>query len=355
MNKRFFVIGDIEMGGGDVMDDFHDDDALVKFIRYVGNGDEAVGAGAGRPDEEVVLILNGDTFDFLKMDYKGKYPRYITEEISMWKLERVMKAHPGVFKALADFASIPKRRLIFVIGNHDADLAWPQLQQKILHALGAASGHGTKVEFTHAYEDEHFHVQHGNIIDPVFGFDYATPIIEHKGKKILNLPLGAHISMQYLTPFKRKFHKEEALYPQHEVLEKFPEYKKELGKLMRRRLPKIFLFDPILHPGDPMYRVPYGRILRHLLRHGFDRVHDDRFLDIEELDTLFGRKQVYVLSHAHVLKDRMHKGGRYLFVDCWRTELNVLSQDLAGKPKTYVEIAVKGDTLASADLKVFEV
>lgn len=343
MRRKFFIIGDIEMGKNDLMDDFHDDEALVRFIEYAGAADA----------DEVTLILNGDVFDFLKMDYEGTYPRSITEDISLWKMERVLEAHPEVFEAWKSFLEQPQTKMVFVIGNHDADLVWPAVQQRLRQALGQNDGVHAKVSFTHAYENEHFHAQHGNLIDPVFGFDHQNPIIEYKGKQILNLPLGAQISTQYLIPFKAKFHDKEVLYPQQEVFKKYPEYKKEINRLMFRHLPRIFLLDPIIKMGDPMYRVPYGRMFRHFLRKGFDGVHDDRFLDIEEIDTLFGKRQLYVLSHAHVKKDTEHRGRRYIFVDCWRTEINVLSQDLSKKPKTYVEIAVEGDRLASAELKVF--
>ncbi len=121
---------------------------------------------------------------------------------------------------------------------------------------------------------------------------------------------------------------------------------------MRRHGLKIFLIDPVMYMNDPMYRVPYFRILRHLFRHGFDGVHDDRFLDVETLEGRFGKKKVYVLSHAHVLKDRKDKDVRYIFVDCWRTELNVENPEMK-KPKTYVEIALTDDTLEGAELKEF--
>jgi len=339
MKRRFFIIGDTEMGKNDVMDDFHDDDTLVSFMDHIGSCE----------DDEVTLVLNGDVFDFLKMDYKGEYPRYITEDISLWKMEKVIESHPKVFEAWKKFLEKPNARLVFVIGNHDPDVVWSRVQEKIRETLGNAS----QITFTHAFDEEHFHVQHGNLIDPFFGFDHEHPILEHKGKKILNLPVGSHIASQLLTPFKAKFGDVEVMYPQKEVFEKYPEYKKEINQMMRKHGFKVFVIDPILNWHDPMYRVSYGRILKHLLKHGFDGVHDDRFLDIEELDTAFGRKELYILSHAHVKKDVKHKDVRYIFVDCWRTEINISTPDMKQKPKTYVEIEVADDKLVGAELKEY--
>jgi hypothetical protein len=381
MVRRFFVIGDIEMGGGDLMDDFHDDALLVKFVEMTGRavggsahaderaggqaradgraaagahvtaGEERhAGSSAGAQADEVVLILNGDVFDFLKMDYRGKYPRHITEEISEWKMKKVLQAHPRVFAAWKKFLEIPQTRLVFVIGNHDADVAWPGVQRMLLEALG----HPPKITITHFFENKLFHVQHGNLIDPFFGFNHLNPVIEHQGKKILNLPLGAQIAAQYLTPFKAKFHKQEVLYPQHEVIRKYPQYKKEMRRLMLRHGFKIFVADPLMKRHDPMYRVPYGRVWRHFWRHGFDGVHDDRFMNIRELETRFGKSPVYVLSHSHIKKDVQKNGSRYIFVDCWRTERDVRTPDLRKKPKTYVEITQTGDKLAQVELKEFQ-
>lgn len=324
------------------MDDFHDDDILIRFFEYIQPTDGA----------EVTLIFNGDTFDFLKMPYNGKYTRYITEGISLWKLEGVLEKHGTVFEALKKFLESRNTKVIFVVGNHDADLVWPIVQQKLRRVLGANEA---QVVFTHTFDHEHFHVQHGNLIDPLFRFDYDKPVIEHRGKKILNLPLGAHMSAQYLMGFKRKFHHHEVMYPQHEVIKKYPEYKKAITRVTMQNSLRIFLLDPILHLGNPMYRVPYFRVLWHLLRYGFDGVHDDKFMDIEDLEGRFGKKPVYILAHAHVKKDLLYQDRRYILVDCWRTERDVRTEDFRKKPKTYVEIAVVGDRVAGVELKEFAI
>ena len=127
MNKRIFIIGDVEIGRRDRMDDFCDDPTLVRFIDHL---------SLLVQHEAVQLILNGDFFDFLKISYKNEYPRYVTEEISLWKLNQVLKAHPLVFEALRSFLSHPNAEIFFVIGNHDADLIWPSLQKEIRKILG---------------------------------------------------------------------------------------------------------------------------------------------------------------------------------------------------------------------------
>lgn len=323
------------------MDDFHDDAALVRFVEEVAQAEA----------DEVTLILNGDIFDFLKMAYREKYSRYITEDISLWKLGRVLSSHPTVFEAWKRFLQLPHTRLVFVIGNHDPDLVWRGVQEKLHQVLDCSDPQ--KIIFTHAFNAEHFHAQHGNLIDPLFGFDHQKPIITHRGRKILNLPVGAHMSAQHLMTFKKRFHDQEVLYPQHEVIKKYPEYKREITRRTIINGIRVFIIDPILHFWDPMYYVPYFRILKHLLKYGFDGVHDDRFMDLEKLDNYFGGFPIYVLAHAHVRKDMRQDGRRYLMVDCWRTERDVRTEDLRKKPKTYVAIVITDDKLQEADLKEF--
>jgi len=62
MIKNIFVISDIELGQGDLFDDFRDEHILVDFINKI----------TGIKGKNI-LILNGDTFDFLKMQYQGAF------------------------------------------------------------------------------------------------------------------------------------------------------------------------------------------------------------------------------------------------------------------------------------------
>lgn len=243
MKRRIFVIGDIEMGQGDMMDDFKDDDQLEKFIENASNSEGS---------DETILVLNGDVFDFLKMNYQGEYSRYITEEVSLWKFEKIIAKHPKFLVSLKKFLDHKHTKLVIVIGNHDADLAWPKLQERIYDILGNKS----KISFTHAFEEENLNIQHGNLIDPLFIFPYEKDLVTYKGKKILNLPFGSQVASQYLIDLKKQFAEAEKSYPQKEVIKKYPEYQKAINTLLRKYLVKMLVTDPLLHFRDPMYKVP---------------------------------------------------------------------------------------------------
>ena len=98
MNKEVIIIGDIEMGGGTLTDDFISDQTLSRLIYSLCN-----------KNVPVDLVLNGDTFDFLKCPYienqVASYPRHITAEISLAKLRLIYNAHTPVFEALKRFVA----------------------------------------------------------------------------------------------------------------------------------------------------------------------------------------------------------------------------------------------------------
>ena len=187
MKEKVFIISDIEMGRSDIMDDFTADAYFCNFIKKIQRENEGA---------RLTLILNGDIFDFLKMAYKGSYPRHITEEMSSWKLQEVLRNHELVFAALKDFLKKDCNSVFFVIGNHDADLAWPSLQNTLRAHL---EGTAFNLRFDYWYETPALHVEHGHLHDPFFSFKTSRPFVTYKGKKILNTPIGANICFSYLV------------------------------------------------------------------------------------------------------------------------------------------------------------
>lgn len=103
----------------------------------------------GRP---WVLVLAGDTFDFpavsLSPDPRAAQERYgftvspqerrrgldNSEAKARWKLDRILDRHPGLLAHLADFVG-SGNRLIVLVGNHDAELYWPGVQQALVQRL----------------------------------------------------------------------------------------------------------------------------------------------------------------------------------------------------------------------------
>lgn len=346
VEEKIYVMSDIEMGRGDITDDFIDDDMVASFI-------EEVSEQAKK--HKVTLVLNGDIFDFLKMAYKGTYPYHITEEISLWKLREVMLAHPRVFEAWKKFMGHENAHLFFVIGNHDYDLIWPNMQEKLREVL-AGSSEDSRIQFGYSYERRDLYAEHGHMQDPIYAQNTKEPFIEYDGKKILNLPWGSYITSRYLIPHKHKFPIEERHFPNPLREKTFKGYRKEGHKMLNKLYLHSLVIDPILHRKDPMRKLPSWKIARHVLKHGFEFTDDEKFVkDYSEQVAKKNRdKQLIILGHAHVLTDMMHRNHRVIITDTWRDErdLSNLNQQ---KPKTYAEITYANGRISKAELKEWSV
>jgi len=85
------------------------------------------------PDARVGLVLNGDLVDFLA----APGATYLDPFGAVAKLEAILTdaAFSPVWEALARFVRAPKRTLVIGIGNHDVELALPDVQERLLHAI----------------------------------------------------------------------------------------------------------------------------------------------------------------------------------------------------------------------------
>ena len=110
-------------------EDFHFDDEMVDLFEYYSSG--LYGEATTGP-VDVELIINGDFFDYLNVPFHGEFEEAITEEISLYKTEAVINGHPKVMKALKKFASRPGKRITYLIGNHDADLFFDKVRERIV-------------------------------------------------------------------------------------------------------------------------------------------------------------------------------------------------------------------------------
>ncbi len=125
--------------------EFFFDDDFGRVIRHL----EQQAAGP------VELVLNGDTFDFDSVTKLPDEPQgniswlarlrgLASEEwMSLYKLELIAADHREWFDHLAGFIR-RGGRVIFVAGNHDVELLWPSVQQRIRELLGVDSMSGER-------------------------------------------------------------------------------------------------------------------------------------------------------------------------------------------------------------------
>lgn len=153
----------------------------------------------------VELILNGDTFDFDGITVVPDEPpgplswlshlRGMPSEewMSLFKMERIIEDHPEWFAAITAFVLRGDHRVVFVIGNHDVELHWPSVQERILTALGLPDEIGGRVSFATSFyiSGGDTFVSHGHLYDPLCTEPTpANPLIQIRGRPRVRIPFG---------------------------------------------------------------------------------------------------------------------------------------------------------------------
>lgn len=173
------------------------EDTLVVFVSDSHIGGDPGCDGFESPDElqalfdelsahegQVELILAGDFFDFLQI---GDVP----EGKNRASLTMERPEYEGMFAALGHFRNLDGKRVVYMPGNHDAEMWWNPEIQNTLREQGLVD------EFAFYYlacmEVEGgrrtIYCEHGNQLDPVNTVeDYEDP---------LDTPLGHHVVMDF--------------------------------------------------------------------------------------------------------------------------------------------------------------
>ena len=172
--KLKIVVSDFHLGAGppditqNPLEDFIADDTFAQFL-------EAIRAESDRDQKDVELIINGDFFEFLQVPAVDQFDPYRTyppeayydssQESSVKRLDLITTGHPTVFDALSDFIQVeaPRRRMTLIKGNHDVNLYWPGVKQRLREVLGATGRRASMLLFAERYVSrEGIFVEHGH-------------------------------------------------------------------------------------------------------------------------------------------------------------------------------------------------
>ena len=165
MHQPVYIISDLHLCDGGPRDDFDpiaDDTALAAFLDHL------------LPQPPALLVINGDFMDFVQVQPRSTPPMWYddaldcTEAESLEKLEAVMRAHATVFDALGRWVAAG-HALRWHLGNHDIDLVWPRLQQRLAERLTGAATHPA-LSWGEALEVAGLYVEHGHRADPANSF-----------------------------------------------------------------------------------------------------------------------------------------------------------------------------------------
>src|ERR1051325_3281730 len=117
------IISDLHIGKNDEFDIFAGPQKSELFASFI---------ESARTDKNPVeLVINGDFIDFLQL-----YPwNELTREAALSKMEQIASASSHIFKNLGEFLKDPRHRLIILPGNHDVELAYPEVGNVLRKAI----------------------------------------------------------------------------------------------------------------------------------------------------------------------------------------------------------------------------
>ncbi len=218
--RHSFVVSDLHLADAEAEDprrplwrryklrEHFPDASLRRFLAH------ARALSGGEPME---LVLNGDIFDF---DCVVATPNRVeARELgfsvgwlerarglgaerakSLWKMQRILSQHPEFIADLRDHV-LAGNRLVYVIGNHDLEMHWPEVQQAFIDALDLPPDQDWDVrvcEWFYRSEGDTL-ITHGNQLDPYcLCHDPLRPFTEVRGKRRVRLPFG-DLAGKYLS------------------------------------------------------------------------------------------------------------------------------------------------------------
>lgn len=180
---------------------FFYDEVFASFLKHIQE------KANGRPVE---LILNGDIFDFDSVmarpenptfrfhwleEKRGLYPR---PERAKFKIQVILKHHAVWVQALREFI-LNGNRAVFVIGNHDLELHFPDVQNEILATLDLGEKQN-QIRFCEWFyiSNQDTLIEHGNQYDPYcMCEDPVNPFIQGYNYKSIRLPFG-NLACRYI-------------------------------------------------------------------------------------------------------------------------------------------------------------
>ncbi|MDQ6660032.1 MAG: hypothetical protein M3Z24_03595, partial [Chloroflexota bacterium] len=158
---------------------------------------------------EVELIINGDCFDFLGIepyDLGG----VIDAQTAVSKLGKIIIAHAPFFTALRQFLETPGRSVAFLVGNHDMELCFAEVRQRLLEAISPSASETVYFCPTRFYRPlPDVYIEHGNHYD--FWNHRQDGLWDEQGQPLtrnpetITLPLGSHYMQHAAHPLSAAY------------------------------------------------------------------------------------------------------------------------------------------------------
>jgi UDP-2,3-diacylglucosamine pyrophosphatase LpxH len=174
-NTLLVFLSDTHIGGAAGSDIFESAAELTLLVEDL-----------NRHDGPVELVVAGDFLDMLRMEDADSEGDGVAATITR-------PEYQGLFGALRAFAGSHGRRVVYLVGNHDAEAWWNPRIQRLLGEAGLVDVFGLSYSASFASLPEQVvYCEHGNQFDPANAVaDYANP---------LDTPVGAHVVTEMIRP-----------------------------------------------------------------------------------------------------------------------------------------------------------
>jgi UDP-2,3-diacylglucosamine pyrophosphatase LpxH len=212
MEKFMIVVSDCHLSAGrqferqlNPHEDFHFDEEMVDLFEHFSTGRFGEGPEGPVPVE---LVLAGDYLDFLNVPIDGEFEEPITEEMALAKLEAILRGHAEVFDAIRRFASLPAKKVTYLIGNHDADLFFPQVRERITRAWDPEGRYPSPVVELVADRDRltfdgGVEIRHGNQFEASSLLNFEKPVLHpFMYPPVLNIPWSSIYVLKIINRLK---------------------------------------------------------------------------------------------------------------------------------------------------------
>jgi UDP-2,3-diacylglucosamine pyrophosphatase LpxH len=219
---RYLVVSDFHLTSGrdavtgqwSTTEDFFWDAEFADFLNHYADG------------IPTTLIFNGDLFDFMQVldmpdsaertafditreEITGKHNLLCTERVAKFQVARMLTGHTMLFEALASFVG-QGHEVVFLKGNHDVQLFWPAVQQRIIAILQTMCAKKrlpflpARVQFLPwcYYIPGFLFIEHGNQYESTTAFqNFLRPLHPRdlpNGRRQLDLDVSGYL-VRYIT------------------------------------------------------------------------------------------------------------------------------------------------------------
>ena len=355
VNKTIIVLSDLHLGGGasinnrrNPLESFNYDKELVEFLEYHSSSEFL--------NRDVELILNGDVFDFLAVPFVKFFDdEFWSERASLDKLKIVLEAHPEVIEAFSKFCECKKKKIVYVVGNHDAEMVFDSLQEYLLSKLTEKAREKFLIilEQNGEYKPvEGIIIQHGHEYDISNHIDFKNAFIEDElGEKYFLPPWGSYYVTRVLNKFKEEKVEIDAVRPIKKFL---------INGLIYDTLFALRFFSATIYyflMVRFIYFFKQSKNLKKILKHLSDEifVFKDYETITEDLLRASDDVKALIMGHTHIPVYRTFTDGSvFVNTGTW-TDMHYLDLSRKGEGNllTYAQIDVsdKKESSEKAEIK----